>query len=304
VAGRERRRGESVTGPTLPGDLPTGLSVASARLGPVTDPAHPGPLHTDADTARRLATIRALLAQAEATPYPAEAEAFTAKAAQLMARHALDEALVWADGHHHDAPTEASLHLHRPFVAQKAVLVATVARAFRCRAIRLGRAPGAPSEAVAVVGFRADLELVELLVTSLLVQLTTAMTTTPSVGRTAAQVASWRRSFIMGFTAAIGTRLEAEARRAATDRPGSDHGADGAAPGTTPSATSTALVLADREGAVGAEYRRRYPHVRSSSVSAGSSAQGHRAGAAAGRSADLGHPRLGGRRAIGSGVRR
>lgn len=272
----------------------------------MTDPAraHAGAV---SDTARRLATIRALLAQAEATPYPAEAEAFTAKAAELMARHALDEALVWADDHRQDAPTEASVQLHRPFVAQKAVLVATVARAFRCRAIRLGRAPGAPSEAVAVVGFRADLDLVELLVTSLLVQLTTAMTAAPVAGRTAAQVASWRRSFIMGFTAAIGDRLDAEARRAAavTDEGTADAGSTTAGPDgrPRPPAPSTALVLADREGAVGAEYRRRYPRVRASSVSAGSSAHGHRAGAAAGRSADLGGRRLGGRRALGSGPR-
>ncbi len=44
----------------------------------------------------RLTTIRNLLAKAEATTFPAEAEAFTAKATELMARHRIDEALVWA----------------------------------------------------------------------------------------------------------------------------------------------------------------------------------------------------------------
>lgn len=238
----------------------------------------------------RLATIRALLAQAEATPYAAEAEAFTAKAAELMARHAIDEALLWSEDHA-DAPREVLVELHRPFVAQKAVLVHVVARAFRCRAIRLGRSPGAPTEQVAVVGFGADLELVELLVTSLLVQLTTAMTATPNSARTSAQVAAWRRSFIMGFTGAVDERLRSEARRAESDQGG------GAPP---PSAPSMALVLADRGDAVTAEYRRRYPSVRTSSVSHGSSAHGHRSGAAAGHSADLGARRLGGRRALGS----
>ena len=41
----------------------------------------------------RLATIRGLLAKAEATEFAAEAEAFTAKASELMARYSLDEAM-------------------------------------------------------------------------------------------------------------------------------------------------------------------------------------------------------------------
>ena len=42
----------------------------------------------------RLITIRNLLAKAEATSFPAEAEAFTAKASELMARYAIDEAML------------------------------------------------------------------------------------------------------------------------------------------------------------------------------------------------------------------
>ena len=42
-----------------------------------------------------LIKVRALLAQAESTTFPAEAETFTAKAQELMARHSIDAALVW-----------------------------------------------------------------------------------------------------------------------------------------------------------------------------------------------------------------
>src|SRR5207244_1555239 len=42
-----------------------------------------------------LAKVRALLAQAESTSFEAEAAAFTAKAHELMARHAIDVAFVW-----------------------------------------------------------------------------------------------------------------------------------------------------------------------------------------------------------------
>ncbi|MEE3919447.1 DUF2786 domain-containing protein [Micromonospora sp. BRA006-A] len=43
---------------------------------------------------RMLDRVRALLAKAESTGYPAEAEAFTAKAQELMARHSIDAALL------------------------------------------------------------------------------------------------------------------------------------------------------------------------------------------------------------------
>lgn len=43
---------------------------------------------------RMLTRIRALLAKAEATGFPQEAEALTAKAQELMARHSVDEALL------------------------------------------------------------------------------------------------------------------------------------------------------------------------------------------------------------------
>ena len=48
------------------------------------------------DDDRRLSTIRALLAKAEATEYPDEAEAFFAKASELISRWAIDEAMLWA----------------------------------------------------------------------------------------------------------------------------------------------------------------------------------------------------------------
>ncbi|RST20878.1 bifunctional 3'-5' exonuclease/DNA polymerase [Streptomyces sp. WAC04770] len=51
-----------------------------------------------------LTRIRALLAKAEATGFPEEAEALTAKAQELMARHSIDEALLAARSHSTDGP--------------------------------------------------------------------------------------------------------------------------------------------------------------------------------------------------------
>ena len=252
------------------------------------------------DTDGRLATIRALLAKAEATTFAAEAEAFTAKASELMARYALDEAMVWAtspgDG---GTPTEIRLVIHRPFTAQKAVLVNAVANAYGCQALRLGRIGDGNVEHMSVIGFPSDLSLVETLVTSLFLQLTSAMTApVPGpAGRPASQVAAWRRSFIMGFTATITERLLADRARATADT--DRDRATGAATGANE--RSAQLVLRDRSAAVDDEFRQRYPRIRTSRVSSGTSEAGRRAGTTAGRTADLGARRLGRRHALGQG---
>lgn len=246
-----------------------------------------------------LVRIRALLAQAESTTFPEEAEAFTAKATELMVRHAVDAAMVWAGDTTGSAPDQLLIDLHRPFTPNKAILVTRVADAFGCQAVRIGRLADG-GERVAVVGFPEDLEMVELLVASLLVQLTTAMAaglagarSRTSRGRpTAADVAAWRRSFIMGFVGSVAERLEGDRRRAAAAR---DRGDDEAGP----RGRSTALVLADRRDAVHDDFRVRFPRVRTSSISGGRSAAGHAAGTEAGHRADLARPRLRGPTPIG-----
>ena len=76
--------------------------------------------------------IRTLLAKAEATEFAAEAETFTAKAQDLMTRHAIDEALLRAAG---DQPIEIEgvrVHIHNPYATEKVQLLNQVARANRC----------------------------------------------------------------------------------------------------------------------------------------------------------------------------
>lgn len=248
-----------------------------------------------AEADARLTTIRNLLAKAEATQFPAEAEAFTAKASELIARYAIDEALLWADGPDDAVPEELRLDLHRPFTAQKAVLVAAVAEVFGCQVVRLGLRPGRPTETVSIVGFPSDLTLVETLVTSLFLQLTTAMTAEGAApgARTASQVAAWRRSFISGFTHTVSERLTAEHAKARRDADTAD---------TSPAGRSTALVLRDRAEAVRDDMRQRFPHIRTSRVSTGTSPAGRRAGSAAGRTADIGAKRVGRRHSLPKGA--
>lgn len=258
---------------------------------------------TPTDNDSRLATIRALLAKAEATTFAAEAEAFTAKASELMARYSLDEALVWATTPGDtSAPTEIRLVVHRPFTAQKAVLVNAVANVYGCQALRLGSLGADNAEHISVVGFPSDLALVETLVTSLFLQLTSAMTAPhpDRAGRPASQVAAWRRSFIMGFTATVTDRLRADRQRATADADSDRSGGAGAS-GASGGQRSAAVVLRDRSGMVNDEFRVRYPHIRTSRVSSGTSEAGRRAGTSAGRTADLGAKRVGHRRSLQRG---
>jgi hypothetical protein len=237
-----------------------------------------------------LSTIRSLLAKAEASTFPSEAEAFTAKATELMTRYAIDQALLADAAPEADTNViERRLRLYRPFIPQKAVLVHGVAEIFGCKAIRLGKGGEDAGELTALIGFATEVELVETLVTSLLVQLTTAMTSTSVEARTAAEVASWRRSFIMGYCTTVLNRLRVEHHAAVKEEQ------------VRHTSQSVELVLVDRAERVEPGFRKRYPQVRQSRVSAGRSLAGRTAGGAAGRRANLGGRPLPSRRSLSRG---
>lgn len=257
---------------------------------------------------RRLSTIRALLAKAEATEYPDEAEAFFAKASELISRWAIDEAMLWAGTSEggREQPDELQLLLHAPYLPQKAVLVGAVASAHGCRAVRIVSPPGVGTEIMSVVGFPSELRWVDTLVTSLLVQLTSAMLARCPRGVSASASASWRRSFIVGFAEEVGRRLEADRAAAAAERDtATEHHSTGGSPGgpNGSPAPSAALVLASRADEVDADLRRRHPRLRSSWASSGRSASGRREGRVAGREASLSRHGIGSRGRLGPGRR-
>lgn len=194
------------------------------RLGPI-----PGQARHTAATRRitaddkTLTRIRALLAKAESTSFEAEAETFTAAAQRLMARHSIDMAMLDSrpDGER-DRPSGIRVGVDAPYEQAKASLLSVVADANRCRAIwskDLGFST--------VLGFDADLNAVELLFTSLLVQATTAIVQagTKKHGTGQSRTRSFRESFLHAFTARIGERLNeatAETVRAEGEARGTD----------------------------------------------------------------------------------
>ncbi|KNB51991.1 hypothetical protein AC230_15045 [Streptomyces caatingaensis] len=160
---------------------------------------------------KALGRIRALLAKAESTDFPEEAEAFSAKAQELMARHSLDAAALPAGpGAASDAPGVCRLGVEGPYEPAKALLLDAVAAANHCRAVwssELGFST--------VVGFDADLELVELMYTSLLVQADTAMRRAADAhhrGGRSRRTRDFRESFLIAYASRIGDRLSATAR--------------------------------------------------------------------------------------------
>ena len=159
---------------------------------------------------RLLDRVRALLAKAESTDYPAEAETYSAKAQELIARHSLAEAL--AAGPAADVvPLARRIGVDHPYESEKAALLDAVAQANRCRTVwspELGFST--------VFGFDADIDAVEMLHTSLLVQANRAMAAAePGGGRAAkARVKAFRRSFLVAYASRIGDRLERATRTA------------------------------------------------------------------------------------------
>ena len=127
-----------------------------------------------AAASRALGRIRGLLAKAEATDYPEEAEALSAKAQELMARHSIDEALLdGADGSPGGpagGPSAVRIGIEGPYEQAKALLLDAVAAANRCQAVW-----AADVGFSTLVGFAPDLEAAEMLYTSLLLQATAAM---------------------------------------------------------------------------------------------------------------------------------
>ena len=223
-------------------------------------------------------TVRKLLAKADGAATPAEAEIYTAKAVELMARHGIDEALLAAAAPHRDEVATCRIPVADPYSAGKARLLAWTASALRCRAV-LHEAAGGRVAAVTVLGFAADRARVELLYTSLLLQASSQLARQRPAWA-GESVAAYRRSWLHGFAVRVHQRLvEAEARAAES----------AAAARASPSGTgpSVALVLADRSARVDRAYAEEFPQI-GRARRAQLSGSGYAAGAHAGAQADLG----------------
>ncbi|MEV4556581.1 DUF2786 domain-containing protein [Kitasatospora sp. NPDC049285] len=235
---------------------------------------------------RMLGRIRALLAKAESTGFPEEAEALTAKAQQLMARHSIDEALLAVGGPSADEPGAVRIGVDNPYEGPKTMLLDAVAAANRCRVVWAKE-----FGFCTVIGFDADLDAVELLYTSLLVQATAAMHRAGSRKHKdgAPRTKAFRQSFLVAYAARIRERLAAATERATEDaaagRPLDEDGAEvQLAPDERPLPDERLLpVLAARAEAVDDAVGKMFPKLVSQRVRVSDGEGWHEGRAAADR---------------------
>lgn len=218
------------------------------RLGPltplVTVPADWGSAATaraEKPESKVLNTIRGLLAKAESTSYPAEAEVLSAKAQDLMTRYAIDNAVL--DAREQTSLTDQvgsrRLLIDNPYPEAKASLLQAVSQVNGVRSIWL-KSYGL----ITIVGMPVDLDLCDLLFTSLLVQSSHALT---EAGDDAdGRIPSFRRSFLLAYAARIGERLMQARDRAARAASG-DYG------------TALVPIMTERSEAVGTVFDELFP---------------------------------------------
>ncbi|WP_410617256.1 DUF2786 domain-containing protein [Amycolatopsis sp. lyj-109] len=190
---------------------------------------------------KKLSRVRALLAKAESSSFPEEAEALSAKAQELMTRHALDRVLVEA-GAAPDTPASRRFWLDTPYPDAKSLLVHVVAKANRCQAVFDPR-----WDFVTLVGDEDDLDSVALLTTSLLVQATRAMIAGGQEDR-GRRSRDFRKSFLVSYATRIGERLEQAAESTIAQEP------------------DLLPVLASHEKQVAATFTELFPEVVNKSV--------------------------------------
>lgn len=244
----------------LPIILPPPGSADAGRIdltSPVDDPI--------------LARVRALLAQAESTSFEAEAETFTAKAQELMTRHAIDEALLDARAARDDSPITLRVPVDDPYADAKSLLAHRVAEQTRCRAVYDG-----VHALVSIVGLARDVAACEVLFTSLLVQASTAMHAASSGAPAGARTRSrgFRSSFWLAYAMRVGERL-AEINQRIVHEADADSGG------------ALVPVLARRQARVDQAVDTMFGPLRTSSVRGGYDGAGWASGRAAAEAAHL-----------------
>ncbi|MET4611240.1 hypothetical protein ABIC28_002229 [Rhodococcus sp. PvR044] len=239
-----------------------------------------GAAHPDAEAAEPAATadpkvlgrIRGLLAKAERTEFAEEAEAFTAKAQELMTRYAITAALLRSRANAGGTVVHSRrFHFENPYLKEKVHLLTAIGDANRVRTVLFG-----DLDIATAVGTPVDLQQVDLLFTSLLVQSARALQSGAAEGRSGARTTGFRKAFLAGFASRIGQRL---------------HDADATATEAAAAEESIPLgdllpVLATTSAAVDAEFTRLFPgttKARARSVDA----RGWHAGRAAADNASL-----------------
>lgn len=228
-----------------------------------------------------LVRVQGLLAKAESTEFPEEAEALMAKAQELMTRHAIDEAMLSASGKLGSDPVESEvLVVEAPYATAKASLLGAVAQANNSRCVFTGTEGGAKQ--CVLVGFASDLANIRTLYAALSLHAVRTMLVAPVPAHDTPR--RFRHAFLLAFAGRIGERLREAGDTARSEAE--------AATGSAGASQKVGIVLADRSQAVEQAFRQEFPRVRTARPSSSSYA-GRVSGRNAADRAGLGQPGLG-----------
>jgi hypothetical protein len=232
-----------------------------------------------------VARVRKLMDKAAATSNAHEADAFSRKAAELVARHRIDpEALVERGG---DDLGVREIALGRgAYVRGRLALLMAVAEAHDARVL-FGATPNGTIAYVA--GHACDLDVVEVMYTSLHAQAASQMSAERRA--TSAATQSHRRSFLFGYADRVAKSFD-EVRSAAQAESPTTVAVDG---------SGRSLARLARSRRVDEFVGQRFGRVRTARSAAGADVTGWSAGSVAAERADLGRRRVEGRRSLGPG---
>jgi hypothetical protein len=241
-------------------------------------------------SAALIAKIRKLLAKAEGTDNANEAEVFSAKAAQLIAAHRIDPR------HVGESLKSGELGLRRivigrgAYVRARLALLTAIASNHDCEVVF---ETGPTGTTASVAGFRSDLDIAEVLYTSLHAQAAAQMA---AVRRnTPAATQRWRRAFLFGFARRVAELLATARDEARTAQQADDV--------DSPISVDTLPDVLDRVGRVRQFAAASFGRVVAARAPAPAQATGWRDGHSAAGGVDLGRSRLAGRLALTRGRR-
>ena len=217
--------------------------------------------------------IQAMFAKAESTTFQAEAEAFAAKAQELMTAYLIEQ--------HEVAPEDRAAMVARSFTVSGAYALDRVRLLYQVADSNGVFAYRHKRDTLRLFGRSDTIDMVLATFTILDAQLVRHVA---SVGAGRPDVRAFRHAFIVGFNASVARRLRERMRNAETDTPG------------------VGLVLRDAKREAEVFFKAENPGMKLRMTgSSYSSLAGASAGLAAGRRADLGGARISGRAAIGAG---
>ncbi|MFJ9242927.1 DUF2786 domain-containing protein [Streptomyces sp. NPDC101776] len=236
-------------------EQPEATTTASGSDTPEA-PAPPKPGQLPADV---LAKVRAILRQAEdpAATRP-EAQAFLQKAAALMTKYGIEQAMLRGDDPTREQPADRVVEVVSPWMRECKRLLSSIAYAMRCHPIYPGGK--ANTHRVHIFGFASDLHSVEVLYASLRLQMLQGAERADVRYRPPGEFPrAYKRSWMLGFIRAVALRI-AEAERTAREDTERDR-TETATSAPSAQGRSVALVLADRSTQIQAEVAARYPKV-------------------------------------------